>query len=168
MSQIGIESVKELRTLTGAGIMDCKRALEEVGGEVSKAVEILRERGIAKAGNKAGRETLEGVVESYVHSGNRIGAMVELNCETDFVARTPEFRKLAHDLAMQVAAMSPLYVDRMQAEQERSDDPNAACLLEQEFIKDSGKTIQDLVNDTVARVGENIKIRRFERFALGE
>lgn len=168
MSDIGVESIKELRALTGAGIMDCRRALEEVGGEVSKAVEILRERGIAKAGNKAGRETLEGVVESYVHSGNRIGAMVELNCETDFVARTPEFRELAHDLAMQVAAMSPLYVDLMEAEQKGSNGPNAACLLEQEFIKDPGKTIQDIVNDTVARVGENIKIRRFERFALGE
>ncbi len=168
MSQIGIESIKELRTLTGAGIMDCRRALEEVGGQIDRAVELLREKGIAKAGNKAGRETLEGKVESYVHSGNRNGAKVELNCETDYVARTPEFRELAHDLAMQVAAMSPKYVDRAEAEEKNAGEPDPACLLEQEFIKDSAKTIQDLINDTVARVGENIKVRRFERFALGE
>ncbi len=163
-----MDLIKALRQRTSAGVMDSKRALEEAGGDLDRAEEILREQGIASAAKKAGRETSEGVVETYVHSGGRIGAMVELNCETDFVARTPEFRELAHDVALQVAAMSPLYVDAEDVPEGDAAEPEESCLLRQPFIKDTTRTVGDLVTETVGRLGENIRIRRFSRFSLGE
>ena len=167
--EISVESIKELRALTGAGIMDCKHALEETNGNVEQAEEILRQQGIAAAAKKASRSANQGLVESYIHSGGRIGALVEVNCETDFVARTPEFREMAHDLAMQVAAMSPLYVDGDDVPDDQEDvNPQEACLMQQPFIKDPTKTIQDVVNETVARLGEAVRVRKFARFSLGE
>ena len=160
MPEITVEQVRELRESTGAGIMDCKRALQDANGSLEGALAILREKGLASAAKRAGRTADQGVVESYIHSGGRIGVLVELNCETDFVARTEDFRTLAHDLAMQVAAMDPdSFAD------ETSD--GSARLLEQAFIKDPSKTVQDPVTETIARTGENIQIRRFVRFALG-
>ncbi len=167
--EISVESIKELRAQTGAGIMDCKHALEETNGNVEQAEEILRQQGIAAAAKKASRSANQGLVESYIHSGGRIGALVEVNCETDFVARTPEFREMAHDLAMQVAAMSPLYVDGDDVPDDQEDvNPQEACLMQQPFIKDPTKTIQDVVNETVARLGEAVRVRKFARFSLGE
>ena len=149
--------------------MDCKRALEQANGDIDKAEEFLRERGVAAAAKKTSRITNEGVVEAYVHSGGRIAAMVEVNCETDFVARTSEFKELAHDLAMQVAAMSPLYLDCADIpEGEEEANTQEVCLMQQPFIKDPSKTIQDLVNEAVVKLGENVKIRKFSRFSLGE
>ena len=161
MVQISVEDIRKLREVTGAGILDCRTALQDAGGDAAKAQALLREKGLASAAKKATRSAAEGVVESYIHSGSRIGALLELNCETDFVARTDEFRALAHDLAMQVAAMDP---DRVTAE----DEGDGACLMEQSFIKDPSKTIQDLVNDAIAKMGENIQVRRFIRYALAE
>jgi elongation factor Ts len=167
--EISVESIKVLRAQTGAGIMDCKHALEETNGNVEQAEEILRQQGIAAAAKKASRSANQGLVESYVHSGGRIGALVEVNCETDFVARTPEFREMAHDLAMQVAAMSPLYVDGDDVPDDQEDvNPQEACLMQQPFIKDPTKTIQDVVNETVAKLGEAVRVRKFARFSLGE
>ena len=167
--EISVESIKELRAQTGAGIMDCKHALEETNGNVEQAEEILRQQGIAAAAKKASRSANQGLVESYIHSGGRIGALVEVNCETDFVARTPEFGEMAHDLAMQVAAMSPLYVDGDDVPDDQEDvNPQEACLMQQPFIKDPTKTIQDVVNETVARLGEAVRVRKFARFSLGE
>lgn len=161
MVQVSVEDIRKLREITGAGILDCRTALREADGDATKAQAILREKGLASAAKKATRSAAEGVVESYIHSGSRIGALLELNCETDFVARTDEFRALAHDLAMQVAAMDP---DRVTAD----DDGDGASLMEQSFIKDPSKTIQDLVNDAIAKMGENIQVRRFIRYALAE
>ncbi len=161
-------SIKSLRDATGAGIMDCKRALEEAQGDIEKAQEILKQKGIAIAAKKAHRETSEGLIETYVHSGNRIGSLVELNCETDFVARTPEFKDLAHDLAMQIAAMAPQYIGDGDLPDDLNGNPQEVVLLQQPFIKDPVRTVQDLVNDVVARVGENVRVRRFSRFVLGE
>ncbi|MFH1140663.1 MAG: translation elongation factor Ts [Chloroflexota bacterium] len=166
--EISVDQIKTLRELTGAGIMDCKKALQEAEGDLPKAQQILRTKGIAKAADKVGRETREGLVEAYIHSGSRIGALVELNCETDFVSRLPEFRELAHQLAMQVVAMTPQYVDRSQMPAEDSRDPEEVCLLQQPYIKDDTRVIQDLVMDLSARVGEHVLVRRFARFALGE
>ncbi len=165
---ISVELVKELRQRSGAGIMDCKRSLEEAGGDLEKAMQALRDKGIATIEKRSGRETRDGIVESYIHSGGRIGAMVELSCETDFVSRTPEFRELAHNLAMQVAAMSPQYLD--QSEQPEGTDGNqeVLCLLQQPFIKDDGKVVQELITELATRVGENVRVRRFARFQLGE
>ena len=160
--------IKELREMTGAGIMASKKALEESRGDIQAAAAALAVQGLATAAKKAGRDTTEGVVQSYVHNGSRVAAMVELNCETDFVARTPEFRDLAHDVAMQVAAMRPTYVSSEDMPEEDKTSPAETCLLAQPFIKDSTKTIQDLVNDIVAKVGENIRVRRFSCFSLGE
>ena len=157
------ELIKQLRELTSAGVMDCKRALEESDGDVSKAEKLLKDQGIASAAKKASRETDQGVIETYVHSGGRIAAIVEVNCETDFVARTDEFSSLAHDIAMQIAAMDPATVG--------GDEPEAnpeESLLLQPFIKDPSKSIQDLINETVGKLGENIRARRFQRFSLGE
>ena len=154
--------------MTGAGVMDSKRALEESGGDLRKAEEYLRQQGIASAAKKANRETNQGLVESYIHSGGRIGAIVEVNCETDFVARTGDFRDLAHSLAMQVAAMSPSYVDAEQAPEGEEVDAAQDCLLQQPFIRDPSKTVQDVVNETVGKLGENVRVRRFTRFSLGE
>lgn len=165
---IPIDQIKALRELTGAGIMECKKALEEAESDISKAQQILRDKGIAQAERKAGRETREGVVDAYIHSGSRIGAMVELNCETDFVSRTPEFKELAHHLTMQVAAMAPEYIDRSEVPEDDLRNPEEICLLQQPFIKDPTKVVQDLVTELAARVGENIRVRRIVRFALGE
>ena len=157
------ELIKQLRELTSAGVMDCKRALEESDGDVSKAEKLLKDQGIASAAKKASRETDQGVIETYVHSGGRIAAIVEVNCETDFVARTDEFSSLAHDIAMQIAAMDPATVG--------GDEPEANAeesLSLQPFIKDPSKSIQDLINETVGKLGENIRVRRFQRFSLGE
>ena len=166
--QVTTEAIRELRGRTGAGIMDVKRALEAAAGDMGQAENALREKGITKAASKTDRGTAEGVVDSYVHAGGRIGALVELNCETDFVARTPEFSELAHNIAMQVAAMSPAYVSReeMPADEERK--PEEVCLLDQAFIKDTSQIVSDLILDVRARVGENVRVSRFTRFGLGE
>jgi len=166
--EIGVDQIKALRDLTGAGIMDCKKALQEAEGDVSKAQQILRTKGVAKAADTVGREVREGLVESYIHSGSRMGALIEINCETDFVSRLPEFKELAHQLAMQVVAMVPQYVDRSQMPAEDARNPEEVCLLLQPYIKDDSRVIQDLVTDLSARVGEHIRVRRFTRFALGE
>jgi elongation factor Ts len=166
---ISAAAVKALRERTSAGIMECRNALEETGGDTEKAVELLRQRGIMKAGKKADREAKQGLVESYIHGGGRIGVLVELNCETDFVARTEGFRALARDIAMQVAAMAPRYVgpDERPADIDGNDPENLA-LLEQPFIRDPKKTIGDLVKENIATVGENIVVRRFVRYELGQ
>jgi len=168
MSQISLEAIRSLREQTSAGVMDCKKALEEAAGDVDKAIALLQERGLRLASKKSDRSTQEGVVESYIHMGGRVGAMVEVNCETDFVARTPEFRELAHDLAMQVAAMTPKFVDVADIPLGDEVNPEEACLLAQPFIKDPSRNIQDMINEVVAKLGENIRVKRFERFGLGE
>ena len=160
--------VKALREQTGAGVMDCKRALEETGGDTAKAEEMLRAKGMASAMKRAARATNEGLIETYVHSGGRIGAIVEVNCETDFVARTEDFKTLAHDVAMQVAAMSPSYVDSDDIPEGVEADPQQECLMQQPFIKDPTMTVQDLVNERAGVLGENVKVRKFSRFSLGE
>ena len=183
------ELVKELRERTGAGFMDCKRALEDAGGDTQKAVALLRERGMASAARKQSREAREGLVVSYIHAGGRIGSLVEVNCETDFVARTDDFQKLARDLAMQVAGLAPRWIsiddvppDQVEARRkELAEDPHTRgdveaelkrwlkenVLLEQTF-RDSHMTVQQLIIDAVARIGENIRVRRFTRYQLGE
>lgn len=160
--------IKALRELTGAGIMDSKRALEEADGDIERAQDILREKGIASAARKSDRETEQGVIESYIHSGGRIGAMVEANCETDFVARTEDFKALAHDIAMQVAAMNPRFIDESEIPDGEDVNPQESCLLQQPFIKDPGMTIDELIKELIGKLGENIRIRRFSRFSLGE
>lgn len=166
--QVSTEAIRTLRDRTGAGIMDSKRALEAAGGDIDKAEAALKAKGIARAATKADRATAEGVIDSYIHAGSRIGAIIELNCETDFVARTPDFQELAHNLAMQVAAMNPVYVDEADIPADEKRKAEEVCLLKQAFIKDSGKTISDLIMDVRARVGENIRVSRFVRFSLGE
>lgn len=190
--------VAELRRRTGAGIMDCKTALEETGGDMEKAIEVLRKRGIAKAAKKAERPTAAGVVDAYIHPGERLGVLVEVDVETDFVARNQEFRRFVHDIAMHIAACDPLAIDRsgippevierekrISAEQvaESGKPPHVAekivagklekfysdvCLLEQQFVKAPDKTVGDYLKEHIARFGENIIIRRFSRFKLGE
>jgi elongation factor Ts len=147
------DHVKRLREETGAGVMDCKRALDEAKGDFEKAKALIKERGLEKAKEKADRDAREGVVEAYVHAGGRIGAIVELSSETDFVARNPEFKGLAKEIAMQVAAMDPTNVDQ---------------LLEQPYIRDSSKTIGELVTSIAATTGENVRVKRFKRFELGQ
>ena len=175
---ISTDQVKALREQTGAGIMDCKRALQESDGDLSRASGILKQQGLAKAEKKAGRAAMQGVVEPYIHAGGRIGSLVEVNCETDFVARTPDFRTLAHDVAMQVAATNPRYVaaDDVPAEEMatleaeyggRKQALEVVSLLDQPFIKDPKTMISDLVRNQIATLGENIIIRRFSRFELG-
>ena len=198
MAVISSDVVKKLRDKTGAGMMDCKIALTETKGDMDLAIEYLRKKGAAVAAKRADRETNQGVVEAYIHAGGRIGAMVELNCETDFVAKTPGFKQLAHDIAMQVAAMTPQYVSReqipqaviekeleiykVQAQNEGKPAQFAekisqgrlekfyqeTVLIEQSFIKDSGKTIKDIIDEETAKVGEKITVRRFLRYHLGE
>jgi elongation factor Ts len=164
---VSAETVKELRDLTGAGMLDCKKALEEAKGEMDKAKEILRQRGVAMAEKKAAAEARQGLVEGYVHPDGRLGALVELNCQTDFVARTDEFRALAHDLAMQVAATDPQHIAPNELPAGSDGNPQELCLLAQPFIRDPSRTIQDLINDAIAKTGENIRVRRFARFHLG-
>ena len=167
--QVSTTTIKDLREKTGAGVMDCKKALLEAKGNFEKAIEILNERGIALARKKAERVADQGVIEAYVHAGGKIGVLVEVNCETDFVAHTAEFKELAHNLALQIAAMCPQFISRedVAPEIEKDTDPKTVCLLLQPYIKDPEKTIQDIITETIAKVGENIKVRRFVRFELG-
>ena len=165
--EISVEMVKELREQCGAGIMECRKTLIEVAGNVEKALEIMKERGLLKAAKKAERATTEGLVESYIHTGGRIGAMVEVNCESDFVARTDEFKELAHNLAMQVAALSPQFITQEEVPEGTDIEPESACLLLQPYIKDPTKTVRDVVVEIIAKVGENIRVSRFARFELG-
>jgi elongation factor Ts len=197
MANFSAGDVKILRERTGAGMMDCKRALEETDGVVDAAVAILRERGLAAAAKRAGREAREGIVASYIHPGGRVGVLIEVNCETDFVARTDQFQKLVRDLAMQVAGLAPLYVDIDRVPEVELAAKKAAllgdetvqkkpehlrpqivegqlkkwhaevCLLEQPF-RDTDQTVRDLVTTAIATIGENIRVRRFTRYALGE
>lgn len=148
--------------------MDCKRALEEANGDMAKAEELLRAKGVSKAASKSERATSEGAVEAYVHAGNRIGALVEVNCETDFVARTPQFKSLAHDLALQVVAMAPEYLSPADLPPDSTATPEEVCLLSQPFIKDPSKSIQDLVTEAIVQVRENVQVKRFARFELGK
>jgi len=164
---ISAAEVMALRERTGAGVMECKKALEEAEGDPERAVEVLRARGVALAEKRAHRETSQGMVESYVHAG-RIGALVEVNCETDFVARTEAFQALARDLAMQVVATNPLSVSGEDLPSGAEGDPAELCLLRQPFIKDDSRTVQDVVNEVIAQTGENIRVRRFARFELGQ
>jgi len=198
MAEITAKMVKELRDKTGAGMMDCKKALTESDGDVEKAVKFLRERGIAAAAKKSGRTANEGIIYSYIHPGDKLGVLVEINCETDFVARTEDFKNFAKDIAMQIAAADPKVVEREQvtpeiieAEKEvyrnlalKEGKPekvvdkivtgklekfySEAVLLEQPFVKDTDRTIRDVVNDIIAKLGENVNIRRFVRYRLGE
>lgn len=168
MAKVGAAEIKELRDMTGAGIMDCKRALEAADGDMKAAAGALMEAGLAGAAKKAGRAVLEGVVEAYIHTGSRVGSLVELNCETDFVARTDDFRQLARNLAMQVAAMNPKYVDRDSIDEDAGEVAEEDVLMEQIYIRDSSIKIEDLVKTMTAKVGENVKIGRVQRFALGE
>ena len=161
---IDVKKVKEVREKTGAGIMAAKKALEDSNGDVDKAEEILKEQGLSNAMKKSGRETSEGVIQSYIHAGNKIGAMVELKCETDFVARTEEFIELTKDLAMQVAAMSPIYI-YPEDEGAESTSPEE-ILISQSFIKDPSLTIEDMVKKMISKVGENIKISKIVKFDL--
>ena len=167
--EITTQMIKELREETGAGVMDAKRALDEAGGDAKRAKEILREKGVAAAAKRADRETSNGVVESYIHAGGRIGVLVEVNCETDFVANTEDFRTLARNVAMQIAAMDPKLIsaDERAGNTEYEGSDEEVCLLSQPFIRDPGRTIAQLVQDTVAKTGENVRVRRFVRFELG-
>ncbi len=164
---IPASSVKEVRVKTNAGVLDCRKALEQCGGDVASAVEALRQKGFAMAEKRASRAVGEGVVAAYVHHNSRVGALVELNCETDFVARNDDFRRVAYDLAMHVVATSPAYLckEDMPAYCELSAEE--ACLLSQPFVKDPSRTIADLITELVAKTGENIKIGRFTRIEVG-
>ncbi len=165
--EISIEMIKELRDQCGAGIMECRNTLFEVEGNMEKALQILKEKGLRKAEEKAERITTQGLVEAYVHTGGRVGAMVEVNCETDFVARTNEFKELAHELAMQIAALSPQFISEEDIPEGTEVEPQTACLLLQSYIRDPGKTVRDIIVETIAKVGENIQVGRFARFELG-
>ena len=167
MVTISVDAIKALREATGAGVMDCRAALTEADGNLERAQTILRERGVATAASRADRTASQGLVETYVHGG-RIGVMLELNCETDFVARTDVFKTLAHDLALQIASMNPQVIAPEELAADAEGTPEELALLAQPFIKDAGKTVQDLINETVASIGEKIRVRRFTRYALGE
>ena len=163
--EITVNLIKELREKTGVGIMDCKKALKECDGDLNAAKKALKERGFAIAQKKSGRALGSGVIDTYMHAGGRIGAMVEINCETDFVARTDDFKTMAHDIAMQVAATNPKYLSAEEAPE--GEDPDETCLLSQPFIKDPQKTIQEIIVETISKVGENIGISKFCRFEIG-
>jgi elongation factor Ts len=165
--EIPTEKLKELREQTGAGIMACRNALVEAEADMEKALEILKEQSLFIVEKKKERTTSQGLIEAYIHPGGRIGSMVELNCETDFVARTDEFRELAHNLAMQVAAMAPKYVSPENIPEGEDLDADAVCLLNQAYIRDPNLTIRDVINEVVAKVGENIKVTRFARYEIG-
>ena len=166
--EISIIRIKELRDQTGAGIMECRNALVVAEGEVEKAIHILREQSLFRAQKKSSRSTSQGIIETYIHTGGRIGAMVELNCETDFAARTDEFKELAHCLAMQVTAQDPLFISKEQVPEGTEIEPETACLLLQPYIKNPEQTVQDVITEAVAKIGENIKVNRFARFELGQ
>ncbi len=158
--------IKELRDESGAGVMDCRNALLEAKGDVVQALQILKQQSLLRVQKKAKRSATQGVIEAYVHTGGRIGAMVEVNCESDFVARTDEFKELAHHLAMQVAAIPPQFISGEELPEGADMEPQAVCLLLQPYIKDPDKTIQDIITETISKVGENIKVSRFTRFEL--
>ena len=166
--EINVAAIKALREEMGAGVMDAKRALEESGGDVDGARELLRQRGVAAAVKKADRSANEGLVEAYIHGAGRVGVLVEVNCETDFVARTDDYRKLAHNLAMQIAAMSPRYVDEADIPEGEPGDPAELALMAQPYIRDASMSVRDLVLEVAGKLGENIRVKRFSRFALGE
>lgn len=196
--EITTEMVKALREATGAGVLDCRKALEACGGDFESAVVRLREQGLAEAARRVDRKASEGRVEAYVHPGNRVAVMLELNCETDFVARTPDFQELAHDLALHIAFAAPRYITREEVPPEVIERERAiyraealgegkpekvverivdgrmekfyqqTCLMEQPFVKDEGRTVRDIISDVAARLGENIVLRRFVRYKLGE
>ena len=165
---VDVQLVRTLRDQTGAGIMDCKEALENSDGDLEKAILALREKGVASAVKRVGRETNEGVIETYLHTGGRVGAMVELGCETDFVAQTEEFQKLAHDIAMQVAAMGPVYVSEDDIEEGDARPPAQIALMLQPFIKNSSSSVGEMVKELAGQVGANIRVVRFTRLAVGE
>jgi elongation factor Ts len=197
MADISAELVKELRERTGAGFMDCKKALTQADGDLDAAVGLLREQGLAAATKKASRDARDGLVSSYIHTGGRVGVLIEVNCETDFVARTDEFQKLVRDLAVQVAGLAPIYVDEdrippadldakraeLLADESTQKKPEAirpqivegqlkkwfsqVCLYDQPF-RDEERTVRELINERIATIGENIRVRRFVRYALGE
>lgn len=196
--EITVSMIKDLREKTGAGMMDCKNALTESGGDMEKAMDFLRQKGLATAKKRAGRDTREGQVHPYIHSGDKLGVLVEVNCETDFVAKTDQFKELTHNLAMHIAASSPLCVDResvpgavlekekaiLKAQALDSGKPEnivekmvegrlkkfyaEVCLLDQPYVKNPDITVQDMLNEVIAQLGENLNIRRFVRFQLGE
>ena len=165
--EISTEAIKKVRDRTSIGILECKSALLEAGGDVERAIKILRGHGLAVAERKMERITREGIIEAYIHHNRRIGSLVELGCETDFVAGTGEFRELARNLAMQVAATSPQFITSEEMPEEAGLDPKEACLLLQPFIKEPDRTVQEVITEVIAKVGENIKVRRFARFELG-
>jgi elongation factor Ts len=168
---MSLNAIKELRELTNCGIVDCKKALEQSGGDLKKAKELLREKGLQMALKKASRAANEGRIEAYVHNGNKIGVVVEVNCETDFVARNESFIQFSKDLSMHIAAMAPVYLKKEDVPADviaGGADLKAICLLEQPFVKDTSKNIQDLLNELVAKIGENIVIGRFIRYKIGE
>lgn len=166
---VTVDTIKALREKTGAGVMDCKRALEEAEGDLEGAEALLKDKGLADAAKRVGRETREGLVEAYIHAGGRLGALVEVDCETDFVARTAEMKELAHALAMQVAAMpSTSYVDRSEMPEDETRSPEEICLVDQSYIRDPSRTVAGVIQEMVVKVGENVRVRRFARFALGE
>ena len=164
---VSTDDVKRLREATSAGVMDAKKALEEAGGNFDKAKELLRERGVAAAAKRSDRETGQGIIEAYIHGQGRIGAIVELQCETDFVARMDAFKGLARDVAMQVAAMSPLALTPEEVPADAPGTKEENALLTQAFIKDGKKTIADLVQDVISTTGENVRVARFSRFEIG-
>ena len=166
--EVTVELVRTLREQTGAGVMECKVALVDSDGDLEKAAEALRDKGLSQVAKRAGRDTTEGIIEAYVHTGGRVGAIVELGCETDFVARTDAFRDLAHDIAMQVAAMAPAYVDEKEMEEGDPRPVAQVSLLQQPFIKSSGSSVGDVVQELAAKVGENVRVLKFTRLALGE
>ena len=165
---ISTESIRELRDKTGAGIMDCRRALEQAGGDQARAMQILQQQGLERMEKKAGRVARQGVIEAYIHAGGRIGAMVELNCETDFVARDDGFRQLAREIAMQVAATAPEYVAPEDAPDDLPDEEKKQkVLLLQGYIRNERQSMKDLITERTARYGENVRVGRFTRFELG-
>lgn len=168
--EISVTQIKELRDKTSAGVMECKRALQQAEGNADRACDILREQGLARAEKKADRVASQGLVEAYVHGGGRIGSMVELNCETDFVAHTDEFKALVHDLALQVAATSPRFISSAEIPEGEKEklNPEEVCLLAQPFIRDPSRRISDIVADVSAKMGEKVAVRRFARFELGK
>jgi len=198
MAEISAKLVKQLRDRTGAGMMDCKKALEEAGGDLAEGEVVLRKRGLSAAAKKSSRATMQGVISSYIHPGAQLGVLVEINCESDFVARTDDFQELVHDVSMQIAAADPQYVrreevpaDLLDKEREIARDRALAegkpekvldrivegrlekfyedvCLLHQPFIKDNNMTVEDLVKSKIAKLGENIAVSRFARFKIGD
>jgi elongation factor Ts len=196
--EISAGAIKELRQRTGVGVMDCKKALAECAGNVNEAIDLLRKKGLAKAAKRVGRETAEGLITAYIHPGGKIGVLVDVNCETDFVARTDDFQNLTKEIAMHIAAMNPIAISRedvpaetiekekeiLRAEAATSGKPAKVvdkiaegrlekfftdqCLLEQAYIKNPEITVKDLIYDTIAKLGENISVRRFARYQLGE